>query len=253
MITLQAPKILTPGRVAQGLMMLLVLVGADIMTVRAQTPTKCATGTIAIEVPRPHIAGITGPGLPVRDALVTSLSKFSATTIVTANPGMRLSAAGTFPTAYGGRVCVATGGTKVAKVGVVLQEVPPTVTRASTSVRPRRGQLTDAQIATYARAAGFRGIALVTAVTVALAESGGITNNRNTNRGGSVDRGLMQINDRAWPDISTATADDPAKAMAAAWMISHHGTNWSPWCTWNNRSKNPRWGDLTARAERASG
>lgn len=106
-------------------------------------------------------------------------------------------------------------------------------------------KVTPRQIAVYASAAGFRGQDLTTAVAVALAESGGRTGARcyNTGRGcskratattKSTDRGLWQINDRAWPDIPTACADDPACAARQAWRISRHGKTFRPWSAYKS-------------------
>jgi hypothetical protein len=98
--------------------------------------------------------------------------------------------------------------------------------------------LSPAQIAAYARAAGFRGAGLTWAVAVALAESGGRTDATlvNHDRWHSVDRGLWQINNHWHPEVSDAQAFDPAQAAAAAYRISHGGTSWTPWATFNNGS-----------------
>lgn len=110
---------------------------------------------------------------------------------------------------------------------------------------PPSGRLTARQIAAHARAAGFTGQALTTAVAVSLAESGGRPRARCYNTGHgcsakprpttkSTDRGLWQINDRAWPDIPTACADDPACAARAAWRISRGGKTWRPWSAYKS-------------------
>lgn len=98
--------------------------------------------------------------------------------------------------------------------------------------------LSDQTIAQAARSAGFRGNALVTAIAVALAESGGNTlaSHRNTN--GSTDYGLWQINTvhrNAFPELVPGGAwSDPATNAKMAWSISSHGRNWSPWVTYTN-------------------
>lgn len=98
------------------------------------------------------------------------------------------------------------------------------------------GRLTPAQIAQVARAAGFIGAGLVTAVAVALAESGG--NPRavhvNADKYRSRDRGLWQINDHWHPEVSDAAAFDPASAAAAAYRISGGGRSWSAWSTYKS-------------------
>lgn len=94
--------------------------------------------------------------------------------------------------------------------------------------------LTPAQIAGYARQAGFTGTPLVWAVAVALAESGGNPAATHTNANGSHDRGLWQINDQAHPEVSDAQAFDPAGAAAAAYAISGKGKSFGPWSTYGN-------------------
>lgn len=96
--------------------------------------------------------------------------------------------------------------------------------------------LTPRQVAQVAARAGFRGEALVKAVAVALAESGGRPRVTNTNhdKWNSVDRGLWQINSHWHPEVSAAAAFDPNKAAQAAYRISNAGRDWHQWSTWNN-------------------
>lgn len=96
--------------------------------------------------------------------------------------------------------------------------------------------LTAAQIAQVAAGAGFRGDALVRAVAVALAESGGNTAavGVNSDQWRSRDRGLWQINDHWHPTVTDAQAFSPSGNAAAAYSISSGGKNWSPWSTWKN-------------------
>lgn len=98
--------------------------------------------------------------------------------------------------------------------------------------------LKPADIAVHAAAAGFTGDALVKAVAVALAESGGNTKavGVNSDRWRSRDRGLWQINDHWHPEVTDAQAFDPNGCARAAFAISSRGTNWSPWSTWKNGS-----------------
>lgn len=93
-------------------------------------------------------------------------------------------------------------------------------------------QLSDIQVAQYGYNAGFRGDTLVRAVAVALAESGGIPANQNTNTNGSVDRGLWQINS-VHSQYDYAKLYDPQYNANAAWQISNQGQNWHPWTTFN--------------------
>jgi len=109
-------------------------------------------------------------------------------------------------------------------------------------------QLTDQQLVSVAKAAGFSGAALTMAVAVALAESGGRTDAVGRNAG-SVDRGLWQINSKYHPEVSATQAFSPAGNAAAAYRISSGGSNWQPWSTYNNGSAQR----MKARASRAVG
>lgn len=99
-------------------------------------------------------------------------------------------------------------------------------------------RLTPAQIADVAYGAGFRGKALTNAVAVALAESGGNPRavGHNSDKYRSRDRGLWQINSHWHPEVSDAAAFSPSSCAAAAYRISSHGKDWSPWSTWKNGS-----------------
>lgn len=103
--------------------------------------------------------------------------------------------------------------------------------------------MTPSEIADVAAAAGFSGDALVTAVAVALAESGGrpdAIGDRNRPHTGCTSRGLWQINtcpgrDANDPIRRGRTPDalaDPATNAAAAFAISRRGTSWQPWTTY---------------------
>lgn len=95
-------------------------------------------------------------------------------------------------------------------------------------------QLTPAQIAGYARDAGFSGEALVTAVAVVLQESGGDTMATNVNgptsdAPGSVDRGLAQFNSLYHSEVTDPCAFDPACALGAMYRTTRGGADWSAW------------------------
>lgn len=92
-------------------------------------------------------------------------------------------------------------------------------------------KLPDDAIRDVALMAGFKGDALVTAIAVALEESGGNPDAVNVNKDKyrSRDRGLWQINDHWHPEVSDAVAFDPTQAAAAAYAISHQGSNWTAW------------------------
>ncbi len=83
--------------------------------------------------------------------------------------------------------------------------------------------------------AGFRDDSLVTAVAVALAESGcdpSAVSPRNSD--GSVDRGLWQINSVHIPPYTVDCLLDAQCNAGAAWDISGQGSTWQPWTTYNN-------------------
>lgn len=72
------------------------------------------------------------------------------------------------------------------------------------------------------------GLAIITA------ESGRDPNAKHVNTDGSIDRGIWQINDKAHPDVSDATAYDPILSTKAALSISKGGTDYGPWSTFTN-------------------
>jgi hypothetical protein len=103
--------------------------------------------------------------------------------------------------------------------------------------------LSDDQIAAYARQAGFAGSNLVTAVAVALAESGGRTDApgdlglRTSVWGPSI--GLWQIRSLNSQRGTGAVRDefanlDPAVNARHAFEVAGGGSNWQPWSTFNN-------------------
>lgn len=93
--------------------------------------------------------------------------------------------------------------------------------------------LTIDQIAYYWEHNSGSTFAVVDAVSVSLAESGGNTDAVSP----SDDHGLWQIN-RLWFatfGFNDQTVLDPNRNAYAAWVISSHGRNWAPWCTaWND-------------------
>jgi Lysozyme like domain len=98
--------------------------------------------------------------------------------------------------------------------------------------------LTDAQIASYAIGAGFTGSDVGIAVAIALAESGGNTDAKNTaNRNGSQDDGLMQINTIHKALRATGNVYNPADNMRMARSVfTSAGNRWTPWSTYNSGS-----------------
>lgn len=106
--------------------------------------------------------------------------------------------------------------------------------------------LSDAQIAAFARGAGFTGNDVAIAVAVALAESGGNPRAHNGNTAtGDNSYGLWQINmlgamgpaRRKQFGISNNDAlFDPATNARAARAIYKGSNSWRPWSTYNSGS-----------------
>ncbi|MFL6116822.1 MAG: hypothetical protein ACJ786_36530 [Catenulispora sp.] len=92
---------------------------------------------------------------------------------------------------------------------------------------------------------------IVVAIAVAMAESGCTSGATNVNAGGSVDRGLWQINSRWHPEVSDRCAFQIQCNANASWIISGHGADWSPWSTFKSGAWTPYLAD--ARAAIAGG
>ncbi|MEU6592097.1 NlpC/P60 family protein [Streptomyces sp. NPDC046881] len=91
------------------------------------------------------------------------------------------------------------------------------------------------QIYAFARQAGFSPDQATTMTAVALAESGG--DSRAYNPVGEDSIGLWQINARAHPDLSERfDLHDPVDNARAAYQISRHGGDFSPWTTTHHGS-----------------
>jgi hypothetical protein len=113
---------------------------------------------------------------------------------------------------------------------------------ASTAVAPLAVTADAADLcAEVGSQAGFSDDRLVTAVAIALAESGCNPNVPDNFNGptagcpnGSYDRGLWQINDCYHAEVSDACAHDPQCNANAAYRISSGGTDWTQWATYGN-------------------
>lgn len=105
---------------------------------------------------------------------------------------------------------------------------------------PSTGGTLDANaIAQYAAAAGFSGSDLVTAVAVALAESGGNTQayNPETAAGtpqGQGSFGLWQVYLKAHPEFQGWNLFDPTQNATAAFRVYSAGSSFRPWSTFKN-------------------
>jgi hypothetical protein len=74
---------------------------------------------------------------------------------------------------------------------------------------------------------------MVVAVAVAMAESSCNPGASYTNSNGCVDRGLWQVDNCAWPNVSNTCAYQAQCNADAAYSISAEGTDWTPWSTFN--------------------
>jgi Lysozyme like domain len=94
--------------------------------------------------------------------------------------------------------------------------------------------LSDAAIVKLLRAQGFRGVDLAIGLAVALAESGGRVGIVSPpNRGGTVDRDLLQINSSHTQFDAKRLVTDPAYNAAAARAV-WNAQGWSGWSTYKN-------------------
>lgn len=104
----------------------------------------------------------------------------------------------------------------------------------------RKSSYTGEELARIVVWTGFRGTPAAQAVSVILAESGGRTRAQNRNGptrgcpGGSLDRGLAQINSCYHSEVSDTCAYDPYCNVSAMWRISDHGRSFHQWATFNS-------------------
>jgi hypothetical protein len=97
-------------------------------------------------------------------------------------------------------------------------------------------KLTKEIVKALAAGVGFKGESLNIIVAIVGAESAFDTDatNQNSDKTKSWDRGLVQINQRWHPEVSTKEAFCPYCSLVAAWIISKHGTDFTPWSTFKN-------------------
>ena len=104
--------------------------------------------------------------------------------------------------------------------------------------------LTPAQIAGYAKSAGFPDSEIATATAVALAESGGRTDAQNRNTNGSTDYGVWQINTVHGALLNNGDKFNPADNARMAFTVwSQAGRKWTPWSVYKSgayRTQMPR-------------
>ncbi|HEY4024294.1 MAG TPA: RICIN domain-containing protein [Pseudonocardiaceae bacterium] len=129
---------------------------------------------------------------------------------------------------------------------------PQPSTQKMASLNPGDGvpadQLSAAAIQTCAKVAAKAGFSftstvstslgrersIAVAVAIAMAESSCNPSATNINSNGSEDRGLWQINNAAWPNVSNACAFQVQCNADAAFNISNRGSDWNPWSTYGN-------------------
>lgn len=87
---------------------------------------------------------------------------------------------------------------------------------------------------------------IIVALSVAMAESSCDPNAVNINSGGSEDRGLWQMNNVYHSEVSDACAFQIQCNADAAWNISGHGTDWSPWSSFTSGAWETYLGDARA-------
>ncbi len=143
-----------------------------------------------------------------------------------------------FAVAATAALALATPSTAVASTATTPASVgAPAATATGPSIMATQRSI---DCANAARSAGFGGDGLVTAVAVALAESGcnpGATGSNGPTSGcpnGSNDRGAWQINDCYHPEVDDACAYDLYCNASGAYAISSGGSNWQPWSTYNS-------------------
>lgn len=96
--------------------------------------------------------------------------------------------------------------------------------------------LTPAQIAGYAKAAGFTGSQVTIMTAIALAESGGQTDVTHRNTNGSTDLGVWQINDNANSDVLTmGDWRNPADNARMAFTI-YKRQGYQAWSVFNSKT-----------------
>lgn len=110
--------------------------------------------------------------------------------------------------------------------------------------------LTPAQIADVARSAGLSGDALVEAVALALATSGGVTDwHYRLEPGPLVDeRGVWGVDVTVWPGLADYPLDEPASnAAAAVALYKALGGSWDWSAVWRAGTAR-RFAEMAARA-----
>lgn len=129
-----------------------------------------------------------------------------------------------------------------AALGPGLRAAPDSITRTAAqvcaAVAVKGGFSYSQKVAGYPQ--------MVVAVAIALAESSCNPSATFVNPNGCRDRGLWQIDNCAWPNISNACAYQIQCNADGAYNISRHGTDWEPWSTFNSGAWRNYIGDAKA-------
>lgn len=143
-----------------------------------------------------------------------------------------------------------TGGTLDSFTVTVTDAVDAVTTKASDLVGTLMGRLTPSQIAGFAQNAGFSGQDLITAVSIAMAESSGnpMAHGDQSLGSGRGSFGLWQIYSDAHPEFGPdfTTLYDPQRNANAAFSVYRAaGNSFRPWSTFNG-------GQYTAYVQRVA-
>ena len=245
----------------------------DKATMAAQKVQVCQDNQWSVKVPRVHIAlpswmildagGSDEPAL--RDILARDHPELSLNDVIAANPDKDLSPMGLVSKTYGGVECInlPTTKTNIAPTAAVTpskkaspsakatapQSAAELSTNPASSVKTAppvvsltvKHKATDLQLAAAVVAAGFQKQQAITAVSVAIAESGGNPHVVCYNTGSgcssrptglSYDRGFFQFNSRSHPEVSTSCSKDLLCSAREAYRVSSRGNNWRQWATY---------------------
>jgi hypothetical protein len=137
-------------------------------------------------------------------------------------------------------------GAQVTNLGVLLKTATegigpdtgaqPVTVAASASPPAGQGTQVSGQgiqaVVQAAKAAGFTGEALVTAVAVAMAESGGVP--QKSKFEGEESYGMWQVHIPSHPEYTPDQMMDPTQNAQAAFKISGGGQNWKPWSVYKS-------------------
>jgi hypothetical protein len=255
----------------------------DKASMEAQKVEVCQANQWEVKVPRVHIAlpsflivnGGDSTEPTLRDLLASEHPELSFNALIAANPGKDLSPMGHVSKTYGGVQCLnipTSTGISQAVLPKVTPKIKPSpypsaslpqsagemaaerapIKPAKPVTKPKpvvslvvKNKASDLQLAAAVVAAGFQRQQAITAVSVAIAESGGNPNAvcYNTGHGCSTrptglsyDRGYFQFNSSSHPEVSTACAKNLLCSAQAAYRVSRKGFKWGAWATYNHGS-----------------